>query len=402
MNGRDRTFLGFGFGPICSALFCYEAHRSGHFNRFVVAEVDGQLVDAVRRAGGRYTVNIAHADRIEHAGVEGVELLNPNEPADRAKLIDTVAEADELATALPSVRFYDTGASASVSSVLGEGLAKRDPGRPAMIYAAENHNRAAEILSGLLPPDAPAEVLNTVIGKMSGVIEEAAAIERLGLAPLTPDAARAVLVEAFNRILISRITQPGATRGIEVFIEKDDLLPFEEAKLYGHNAIHALIGYLAARRGLVTMDQAGRCDDLMATARAAFVDESGAAMCRKYAHLADDLFTPAGYRAYADDLLERMTNPYLNDRVDRVVRDPRRKCGYHDRLFGTMRLAVEQGVEPTHMAAGAAAACVCLHRGEPFADRAALAAALGALWGDEADPCADRLIDLTWRAMEEL
>jgi len=49
------------------------------------------------------------------------------------------------------------------------------------------------------------------------------------------------LVEAFNRILISKtsfgdtLATRGFHRGIEVFEEKPDLLPFEEAKLYGHN-----------------------------------------------------------------------------------------------------------------------------------------------------------------------
>ena len=47
-----RTFVGFGFGPIQSALFLYEAYRSGHFSRFVISEVDAAIVQAVRSAGG--------------------------------------------------------------------------------------------------------------------------------------------------------------------------------------------------------------------------------------------------------------------------------------------------------------------------------------------------------------
>ena len=38
---------------------------------------------------------------------------------------------------------------------------------------------------------------------------------------------------------------PDFKRGITVFDEKGTLQPFEEAKLYGHNAAHALMGYLA-------------------------------------------------------------------------------------------------------------------------------------------------------------
>jgi hypothetical protein len=64
------------------------------------------------------------------------------------------------------------------------------------------------------------QTLNTVVGKMSGVIADADTIRQLGLAPLTPETPRAVLVERFHHILISRVTLEGFRRGIEVFVEK--------------------------------------------------------------------------------------------------------------------------------------------------------------------------------------
>ena len=39
-----------------------------------------------------------------------------------------------------------------------------------------------------------------------------------------------------------------------------------------------------------------------------------------------------------------------------MIRDPRRKLGLDDRLVGTMRVALEQGIEPKRYALGAAAA----------------------------------------------
>lgn len=401
-----KTFVGFGFGPIQSALFLYEAYCSGNFDRYAVAEVDEALVDAVR-SGGQYSINIAHPDGIEQVVVAGVRLYHPGEESDRRELVEAIAVADEMATALPSVRFYDAGDATSTARLLADGLARRDPSKPAIIYAAENDNRAAEILSERLRArvraDALANVqtLNTVIGKMSGVIADADTIRRLGLAPLAPGTPRAVLVERFNHILISRVTLEGFRRGIEVFVEKDDLLPFEEAKLYGHNAIHALIGYLARLRGLTTMAEAARHADIMAAARAAFIDESGAALVKKHQHLHDPLFTPAGYRAYADDLIERMVNPHLNDLIARVTRDARRKLGYDDRLFGTMRLALAEGIEPMHMAQGAAAALTCV-TDHPPRTRDDVGAVLREIWGDQADALADHLIALTWEAMGSL
>jgi mannitol-1-phosphate 5-dehydrogenase len=416
---NKKTFVGFGFGPIQSALFLYEAFRSGHFSRFVIAEVDAGIVQAVRSANGAYTINIALPSRIERATISGVELYNPGVPEDRQRIIQAIADSDEMATSLPSVAFFDTGGQASVARTLAEGLALRSGGRPAIIYTAENHNHAAELLQeSVAKYSTPAalhglQFLNTVIGKMSGVITESGTVKKLNLATMTPTLPKAVLVEEFNRILISRITLPGFKRGIDVFLEKPDLLPFEEAKLYGHNAIHALIAFLGARRGLTAMSEAAAHPDIMATARAAFLEESGVALIRQHDALGDPLFTPPGFAAYAEDLLARMVRPTLNDLIARVTRDQVRKLGFEDRFFGTMRLALRHGIQPAHLAQGAAAAVLSLldqwdslgqsvaslPRPTPTASRESVDQLLRAIWRTKSNPETASLIELTWEAI---
>lgn len=418
---HNKTFFGFGFGPIQSALFLYEAFRSGRFTRFVIAEVDASLVQAVRSSGGRYSINIALPDRIEQATISGVELYNPAAPEDREQILRAIAESDELATSLPSVAFFDKGGLTGVAHALADGFSRRAAPRATVLYAAENHNHAAELLhASVAKYCAPAalagiQFLNTVIGKMSGVITDPQTIAKLNLATLTPTVPRAVLVEDFNRILISQITLPGFRRGIEVFIEKPDLLPFEEAKLYGHNAIHALIAFLGAQRGLTAMSEAAAHPDLIATARTAFLDESGAALVRKHGALGDPLFTAAGFAAYAEDLLARMVRPTLNDLIARVTRDQVRKLGYDDRFFGAMRLALQYGIRPTHLAKGAAAAVLSLlsqwnsldpvlamlPRPAGPLSRESLDQLLRAIWSTKSGPEATTLIDLTWDAIAQ-
>lgn len=349
-----RRFVGFGFGPIQAGLFAYEALRSGTFARVVIAEVDAELVRAVREAGGLCRINVAHPDGITTETVGPVCMLNPAVAEDRRRLIEDIAGADELATALPSVEFYRRGGDASVAAVLAAGLGAS--GRPRIVYTAENHNQAAEILEAAAGPRAAVQFLNTVIGKMSGVIADEAEQRRLGLAPLAPGLARAVLVEEFNRILITRVTLPGFRRGLAVFEEKPDLLPFEDAKLYGHNAIHALLGFLAHARGCRYMSEAGHDPALMQLARDAFLSECGAGLIHRHAGV-DPLFTREGFQAYADDLLVRMVNPYLSDPVARVIRDLPRKLGWDDRLVGAVRLARAAGVHPIRLLAGVGLAC---------------------------------------------
>jgi mannitol-1-phosphate 5-dehydrogenase len=371
---QQNVFVGFGFGAIQAGLFLYEAFKGGFFNRLVVAEVVPEIVEAVRKQGGRFWVNIAFAGKIEPVEVGPISIFNPAVNEDRACLIEAVAQAQEISTAVPSVAFYNRGGEAAIHRILSEGLKKKlnDNCAPAVIYAAENNNHAAEILQESVAAEIPDEMrkaffsrilfLNTVIGKMSGVVTGQAQIKEQALSTITPTDTRAFLVESFNKILISKIAfaqNIHFQRGIQSFVEKDDLLPFEEAKLFGHNATHALAAYLALAGGLEYIAEIKNHPGLLSFVRAAFLEESGETLIRKHRGV-DPLFTPEGYALYADDLLERMTNPYLRDSVERVGRDPERKLGWGDRLIGTMREALKQNVMPRHYALGAAAALVLL------------------------------------------
>jgi mannitol-1-phosphate/altronate dehydrogenase len=394
-----RTFVGFGFGPIQAGLFLHEAERSGAFGRLVVAEVVPEVVAAVRAAGGECSVNVAHRDRIERATAGPIEIVDPAAPTGRGTLVEAVTEAAEIATAVPSVADYVSAGAGSLHRLLAAGLRlKAARGGPrAVVYAAENHNHAAELLEEAVLAEVPAgerdavtahvHFLNTVIGKMSRVVSDPEDLAAHALAPVAPGLERAFLVEAFNRILISRVRFPGGfTRGIAAFEERDDLLPFEEAKLYGHNATHALGGFLAGLAGVRLVADLDTVPGLLPFLRAAFVEESGAALRRRHRGV-DPLFTPEGYRAYADDLLERMTNPLLHDTVERVTRDPDRKLGWNDRLIGTIRVARAAGIDARRYALGAAAAAVSLRpslleTGEP------VAAVLDPLWRS-AEPAED-------------
>jgi mannitol-1-phosphate 5-dehydrogenase len=361
----EHVFTGFGFGPIQGGLFIKEAFQSGNFRRIVVSEIDAELVNAVRANKGSYYINVAKPDGIEILQIDNIELLNPNVTEDRRILLQALTQSTEVATCLPSVSFYESGGKDSIASIIAEGLGK-SKARATIIYTAENNNHAAEILEKSVskkitaPSQNKLQFLNTVIGKMSRVVTDAAEIAELKLKTIAPGIERAFLVEQFNRILVSQTKVAGFKPGIEIFIEKDDLLSFEEAKLYGHNAIHSLLGFIGAVMGAKSMTELKDDKSLMQIGRNAFLKESGAALIKKYASLGDELFTEAGYKDFAEDLLVRMTNPYLGDTIDRVTRDVVRKLEMDGRIFGTMQLALEYGIEPKNMALGALAGIVVL------------------------------------------
>jgi len=355
------VFVGFGFGAIQGGLFLPCADRSGNFNRLVVAEIDEEIVRGIRANQGRYCCNVAHEDRVELVSIDGVEVLNPTHADDRESLVDAIAQATELVTALPSFRLYNE-APAPVARLLAEGLTrkvKRASNPPAVVYAAENDMRAAARLEAFCWDHAPSgfgeRVIfsETVIPKMCSVVFDPERMNQEGLIPMFPGAERALLVEAYDGVIIDSQQPPGFQRGFNAFSVKSNLDPFAHAKFIGHNAVHAWLGYLAESQGLTHMGQLSERGDLTRLAQKVFLEEVGPGLIHAHGHTHDPLFTEEGVAEYAQSALKRMINPFLNDPVERVTRDPVRKLGWEDRLLGAMRLAKDAGVAPDLLADGA-------------------------------------------------
>jgi mannitol-1-phosphate/altronate dehydrogenase len=307
-------------------------------------------------------------------------------------VVEAIAGADEFASALPSVAFYRTDGPSSPHRLLAEGLRRRTRSEPLIVFCAENHRSAAQLLEVAVLESvsagerdavaARARYVDTVIGKMSGLITDEAELAQHDLAPINSALLAAFLVEEFDRILVSRVGE-GLHPGMPVLREVDDLAPFEDAKLLGHNATHALAGFMGSLLGLTLVADLHEVDGAMGFLRAAFVEESGATLRRRWAGT-DELFTEAGYAAFADDLLERMVNPFLADTVERASRDPRRKLGWDDRLVGLIRLGLAEGVPTPRYAMGVAAGLDVLRARE--ADHGYDADLLRAGWPDGLDP----------------
>ena len=83
-----------------------------------------------------------------------------------------------------------------------------------------------------------------------------------------------------------------------------------------------------------------------------FQKEVGPGLIHAHGHLGDPLFSEDGITEYAKDALQRMVNPFLNDPIERVTRDPMRKLGWEDRLIGAMRLCLDAEIKPIHLAEG--------------------------------------------------
>ena len=132
------------------------------------------------------------------------------------------------------------------------------------------------------------------------------------------------------------------------------MIPYEpfdfyiKRKLYVHNMGHATCAYLGDLLGYEYIWQSIAVPEVRLLVHNAML-ESAMALSKKYGASLGDL------QLHIADLLHRFTNMALKDTCQRVGGDPGRKLSPEDRLIGSAKLALEQGITPAYIAVGAAA-----------------------------------------------
>ena len=363
---RQRLFLGIGGGAIQLGLWSYYAGLSGM--RIVIAEVDGGKVRSIRRNRNYCFLNIALFDRIVTRKVGPLEIYNPGVPRERERILDCIARANDIVTAVPSTLFYESG---GIARLLCDGFAARPGSRPVMVYASENQIKAARLLEGMVfPRGTPSHVQfsDTVIARMGGPHRDRNLLARLNLRRLTPESEEALLVEDFSEIMIEKCRIPrvlGFETGFSRFRTTDNINVHEEQKLFGHNAVHSLLGFLAKLKGYEFMSDYAGDADFGRIGVDALRLETGRWFTRKFAGVENEMTAPENYESWVVQLCRRIVNPFLYDAVDRVTRDPDRKMGWSDRLAGIMRNDLSIGITPRRYALGIAAALMSHRRDGP-------------------------------------
>ncbi|HET9595279.1 MAG TPA: hypothetical protein VFP65_06850, partial [Anaeromyxobacteraceae bacterium] len=172
-----------------------------------------------------------------------------------------------------------------------------------------------------------------------------------------------------------------------------------QKKLFMFSAGHATAAYLGALKGYRYVHAAIRDREIRARVLAA-MDEGRRGLAAKYGPVL------AGSRKDLETIVRRFENAALNDPIERVARDPRRKLGCGDRLLGAAKLAEEAGVRPLRLALAAAAALCFDCAGDPSAcalqqdlARDGAPAVLARVAGLPADSALGKLVKDNWRRL---
>jgi mannitol-1-phosphate 5-dehydrogenase len=340
----------FGAGNIGRGFIGQLFSEAGYFVTFV--DVDQPLLDALN-ARGQYTIRLVSNERVEEVTVGPVAGLHASQTA---AVAEAVAQAELGATAVGAgaLKFVAPNVAAGLVKRAEEGSSGGAKARPLNIIICENLKGAAAIFRELVREKLP-EAAQGVLGAQVGFVDTV--IARMVPAP-TPEMRAAdptlIAVEPYKELPVDSAAFVGPIPALPGMIPFAPFSFYTDRKLYIHNAGHAVLAYLGYLRGYEYGYQALADEEIYFQARGA-MEESALAMVRKY-------HPPAGaLLSNIDDLLLRFGNRALGDTVLRLARDPIRKLARTDRLVGAALNALAEGVVPTHLVTGIAAALVFDH-----------------------------------------
>ncbi|CCP04927.1 mannitol-1-phosphate dehydrogenase [Erwinia amylovora Ea644] len=302
------------------------------------ADVNQVVLDALN-ARGEYPVHVVG----EQAQIETVKGVNAVHSASD-DIIALVAEVDIVTTAVgPQILERIAGG-------IAKGIAKRSDSansRPLNIIACENMVRGTTQLK--------AHVLRELPGQYHAWLEEHVAFVDSAVDRIVPPSAAdssdplEVTVETFSEWIIDKTQFKGDLPNIPGLELTDNLMAFVERKLFTLNTGHAIAAYLGQLAGHKTIREAVLDKHVRAIVQGA-MEESGAVLIKRYGFAADK------HAAYIQKILNRFENPYLNDDVERVGRQPLRKLSAGDRLIKPTLGTLEYHLPNDNLVTGIAAA----------------------------------------------
>ena len=129
----------------------------------------------------------------------------------------------------------------------------------------------------------------------------------------------------------------------------DNLMAYLERKLFTLNSGHAICAYLGYLKVYKYIKERV-ADPAVGAIFHAAISESGEGLIKEFG------FDPDVHHAYVEKIFARYQNPYLEDEVLRVGREPIRKLEAGDRLIKPLVTTASYGLPVDHLIFGAAAA----------------------------------------------
>lgn len=302
----------FGGGNIGRGFVAEFLHNSGY--EVVFLDVVDPLIESLQKAPS-YTVTEIGDDGQKEFTIKNYRAINSKSSEPEA--IKEIETADVVTCAVgPNILKF-------IAPVIAKGLNGRKKDTPAAVIACENMVGGTDALKGFIE----GHLDDATKGKLDSVARFAnSAIDRI--VPTQPkDAGLNVLIEKFFEWCVESKPFDGMgnppIKGVH-FVE--DLKPYIERKLFTVNTSHATAAYYGTYKGIPTIDKSVNDPEIHEKVRAALKDTANLIV---KAHGVD----AKEQNDYVEAIIKRISNPALEDVVERVGRAPLRKLGRKERFI---------------------------------------------------------------------
>ena len=310
----------FGAGNIGRGFIGAVLQDAGFFVTF--ADVNQSILDSLLTAG---SYEITHLDQ-EAKTTSYKDFTALNSVTQVQELIRAISEADVVTASVGA------GVLPRLAATIFAGIQARTNSVPLVVMACENAINATDILEKAI------EALGSIENR---AVYCNTAVDRI-VPKQVPGSEPNVSVEPFCEWVIDNtnlrgisLSNPGAT-----FVS--DLMPFIERKLFTVNTGHLTVAYLGQLSGCTTISESLAMPEVLQFTRRV-LEETSKALILKHS------FDQDKHAQYVEKTLSRLSNPAIDDDVERVGRQPLRKLSRHERLIGPAAFLAEHGQIPVNL-----------------------------------------------------
>lgn len=335
-----KTAIQFGAGNIGRGFIGMLLAQAGY--HVVFADVNPVIIDRLAQDNA-YTVHIMDVEKEDHR-IENVDGIMSN----GTEILDAIRDAELITTAVGLTILP------RIAPTIAAGIkARKESGSriPLNLIACENAIRASSQLK---------EHVYAALNEEEKAYCEAyvgfpdCSVDRI-VPPVRNEIPTDVVVENYYEWNVEKASFKGEIPSIAGMNLAEDLMAYIERKLFTLNTGHCITAYLGVIKGYETISEAIADPEIYKLVHGA-MEQSGAGLVKKH-H-----FDPEAHARYIEKIIGRFKNPYLQDDVTRVGREPLRKLSATDRLVKPTMTALEYGLPVDKLILGIGAA---LHYDNP-------------------------------------
>lgn len=309
--------------PLTLPLSAEFLHNSGY--EVVFVDVMDKLIEQLQKTKS-YTVTEIGAEGEHSFEINNYRALNSKTHLE--DVINEIATADVVTCAVgPNILKF-------VAEPIAKGIDKRQKSEPLAVIACENMIGGTDKLKEFV--DAKLSTPQDQLSKKARFANSA--IDRI-VPGQDPNAGLNVKIEKFYEWCVDVRPFKGMKgdhpdiKGVH-FV--DDLIPYIERKLFTVNTSHATAAYYGHNRHKRTIHDAMADDEIVKTVREALRETSNLIVGKHNIKEAEQ-------KEYVEKIIKRISNPHLEDVVERVGRAPMRKLGRKERFIGPAAELAEKG-----------------------------------------------------------